>query len=350
MKKNSRLRSRRDAYIRYFGRVENSRVRSGWKKAVFILLPVFCILSFIYWYVMIAGAPQLDRPEAIALHAPYDGKIPATNAIAQDTPLSYQIQTYNSKVMRGERTYGICLPPSYAQNTQQRYPVLFLLHGGNGNPTDWFEKGVALPVLEQLYAMGKLPPSIIITPDGNDRRGQSPFFDPQYINGANGRVNTAIGDELVKVVQSRYRTLPTPNFWAMGGLSSGGWGALNIGLHHLKHFSILFSHSGYFRDRSGAENSPIIYIKKIPKAARSRLRIYLDAGEQDGKFLEESKKFAQVLTQLKIPHVFYKFPGGHGIVGADTGWNYWHKHLADSLTYVGQQFDQASSIAPKKVP
>jgi len=108
MKKNSRLRSRRDAYIRYFDRVENSRVRSGWKKAVFILLPVFCILSFLYWYVMIAGAPQLDRPEAIALHAPYDGKIPATNAIAQDTPLSYQIQTYNSKVMRGERTYGIC--------------------------------------------------------------------------------------------------------------------------------------------------------------------------------------------------------------------------------------------------
>ena len=91
-------------------------------------------------------------------------------------------------------------------------------------------------------------------------------------------MTTAIGSELVKIIQTRYRTLPNPDFWAMGGLSSGGWGAVNVGLHNINNFSILFSHSGYFKDKSGLENSPISYIKKIDPKATKRLRVYLDTG------------------------------------------------------------------------
>ena len=340
MKKQKHLGSRRrkDTPMRHFFSILTAGVTSSTKKVFLILSSVFCVtfvVSGVLWYAMLAGVPKLE----------------GTEAIAQNTRLSYEIASYNSVVMGEERTYGVCLPIGYAQNPQQRYPVIFLLHGGNGKPTDWFEKGLALSVLEQLYATDKLPPSIIITPDGNDKRGASPFYDPQYIDGPNGRVRTALGDELVKVVKRRYSTLPAPRFWAIGGLSSGGWGAMNVGLHHLNSFSILFSHSGYFTDRSGAENSPIVYIKnRVPKAKRSRLRIYLDAGEQDGKFLEQTKQFALVLKRLKIPHVFNQFPGGHNIIGPDSLWNYWHKHLADSLTYVGKQFRQAaggSNSTPK---
>jgi hypothetical protein len=47
--------------------------------------------------------------------------------------------------------------------------------------------------------------------------------------------------------------------------------------------------------------------------------------------------------------------GGHGIVGPDVGWNYWHKHLADSLSYVGKQFNtnlmgRCTSPDPPKSP
>lgn len=301
---------------------------------LFFLLTIGLLLGSGYWYVMIEGATQVDGPQAIA----------------DDTTLSYQIVSYNSAAMGEKRTYGVCLPPGYAQNPQRRYSAIFLLHGGHGEPSDWFKKAAGLPVIQDLYAKKKLPYSIIITPDGNDKRGSSPFFDPQYIDGPNGKVKTAIGEELVKVIKSRYRTLPTPNFWAMGGLSSGGWGALNVGLHHNNNFSILFSHSGYFKDASGAQNSPFLYVKTLSQATRSRLRIYLDAGADDEEFLDESKRFHQVLNQLKISNVFHEFPGGHGIVGDDTGFNYWHKHLADSLSYVGKQFEQASAAkAAKKV-
>lgn len=256
--------------------------------------------------------------------------------------LSYQISTYDTQVMVGKRSYGVVLPPGYAQS-DRRYPVIFLLHGGHGNPASWFKLGKALPVIEQLYAQDKLMPSIIITPDGNDLRGSSPEFDPAYIDGPHGKVDTAIGDELVKVIQTRYRTLPAPAFWAIGGMSSGGWGAMNVGLHHLDHFSTIFSHSGYFSDRSGPENSPRIYINTLAPEALKPLRVYLDAGAGDGRYLIETRQFHQVLDRLKVLNVFHDFPGGHGNSGSDVGWNYWHKHLADSLAYVGQQFQQAQN-------
>jgi enterochelin esterase-like enzyme len=240
--------------------------------------------------------------------------------------------------MGRERTYGVSLPPDYQQSPQKRYPVIFLLHGGNGKPTDWFKKGVALSVVEKLYKNGKLPHSIIITPDGNDRRGPSPFYDPEYLDGENGNISTAIGKELVQVIKHRYRTLNEPRFWAMGGLSSGGWGALNIGFHHPQHFGILFSHSGYFEHDSGAENSPIIYIKRMSPQQRSHWRIYLDAGTEDGKYLKQTKLFAATLNRLQVKNVFNEFPGGHAPIGPNSLWNYWHRHLADSLTFVGQEF------------
>jgi enterochelin esterase-like enzyme len=257
--------------------------------------------------------------------------------------LSYKLETFNSSVIGGRRTYGVVLPPGYEENLTQRYPVIFLLHGGHGTPTSWFEKdkGAALTTIQQLYAAKKLPLSIIITPDGYDQRGTSPYRDPEYIDRPNSKIATHIGDELVKVVQTRYRTLPSPDFWAIGGLSSGGWGAVNVGLHHLNHFSILFSHSGYFRDKSGSQNSPIYLVRKLSAQERRKLRIYLDTGSSDTFFLNQNRQFEAVLKMLKIANVLHEFPGEHS-------WRYWRQHLSDSLTFVGEQFERSQPVNPLK--
>ncbi|WP_241392659.1 alpha/beta hydrolase [Rippkaea orientalis] len=279
-----------------------------------------------YWYVFIAGAPQFDPP---AISAP-------------GSDLTFKMESFKSKAMGTVRQYGLILPPDYDKQPNHRYPVIFLLHGGHDDARAWFDKYGIVPVLHQLYQSNKLPPAIIITPDGNDQRGSSPLWDPDYYDGPNGKVGTLIGTELVQVVKSRYRTLNLPQFWAIGGLSSGGWGAVNIGLHHLNNFNVLFSHSGYFTDDSGTNNSPQVFIKKIPTTQLKNLRIYLDAGKADPDFLAESQKFHQTLTQLGVENVFYAFPGGHGLSGSDYGWNYFHKHSIDSLSYVGQQFKKSA--------
>lgn len=267
------------------------------------------------------------------------------SAVTTKTPLSYKIETYNSSAIGGKRSYGISLPPGYNENPQQRYPVIFLLHGGSGGPKSWFEKekGSALDTIQKLYAEDKLPLSIIITPDGYDQRGTSRYRDPEYIDGPNGRIVTAVGNELVKVVQRRYRTLAAPDFWAIGGLSSGGWGAFNVGLKNLNNFSILFSHSGYFQDKSGSQNSPLNIVTKLRPEERKRLRIYLDTGKSDGYYLEQNRKFQDTLKQLKISYVMNEFPGAHS-------WNYWRQHLSDSLTFVGKQFERAQDPSSSPQP
>jgi enterochelin esterase-like enzyme len=277
-----------------------------------------------YWYVFIEGAPQLDPPQEQA-----------------NTGLKFQLETFNSQAMGEVRNYGVILPLEYNKNPQKRYPVIFLLHGGHDDARAYVDNYAVLTVLHQLYKSEKLPPSIVITPDGNDNRGSSPLWDPDYYDGPNGNVGSLIGSDLVQVVKSRYRTLEEPQFWAMGGLSSGGWGAFNIGLRHLNNFNILFSHSGYFTDDSGSQNSPQQIVQQLPVQQRQQLRVYLDAGQSDTNLLASTQTFHQTLNKLGIANVFYAFPGGHGLSGPDVGWNYFHKHLTDSLTYVGQQFKLA---------
>jgi enterochelin esterase-like enzyme len=278
-----------------------------------------------YWYVFILGAPQLDPPKEVV-----------------NTGLKFQLETFKSQAM-GTRQYGVILPPGYNQNPKKRYPVIFLLHGGHDDARAYADKYAVMEVLHELYKSGKLPPAIIITPDGNDNRGSNPLYDPDYYDGPNGKVATLIGSELVQVVRLRYRTLEDPKFWALGGLSSGGWGALNIGLRYLQNFNILFSHSGYFTDDSGSQNSPENIVQQLSPQQKQQLRVYLDAGRNDRNLLASTKAFAETLNKLGIKNVFYAFPGGHGLSGSDIGWNYFHKHLKDSLSYVGEQFKKAKS-------
>jgi enterochelin esterase-like enzyme len=123
-----------------------------------------------YWYVFILEAPQPDAPPT---------------AIKDSTlKLTFELKTFDSKSMGTVREYGVILPPDYNQNPQQRYPVVFLLHGGNDDASAWVKKIGIIPVLEELYQNGKLPYSIVITPDGNDQRGKSPLHDPHYYQSA----------------------------------------------------------------------------------------------------------------------------------------------------------------------
>jgi enterochelin esterase-like enzyme len=285
--------------------------------------------------------PLVDSQAQNALDKEVEQKAAACKFDPKITPnrgITFELKTFYSKAMGQTRTYGLILPPGYDKHLQESYPVIFLLHGGHGDAAGWQACGAVTEVLYKLYSSGKLPPAVVITPDGNDKRGSSPYWDPQYFDGPNGEVATLIGSELVQEVQSRYRVLKDPKFWAMGGLSSGGWGAFNIGLRYLDRFNILFSHSGYFTDDSGSGNSPIKLVQKLSPKQRSSLRVYLDAGVGDKEFLDETAQFQQKLVDLGIVNAFNVFPGGHGTTSRNTGSHYWHKHLEDSLSYVGVQW------------
>jgi enterochelin esterase-like enzyme len=259
-------------------------------------------------------------------------------SMVPDRGIRFETKTFSSQAMGQTRSYGLVLPPGYEQNPQKLYPVIFLLHGGHGDAGGWQSCAAVTEILHKLYANGKLPPAIVITPDGNDQRGSSAKWDPDYFDGPNGKIATLIGSDLVQEVKSRYRVLNNADFWAIGGLSSGGWGAFNIGLRYLDQFHILFSHSGYFTDASGSANSPEKFIQQIPSERLRQINAYLDVGASDEQFLTSTDQFHRTLKQLGVEHEFHMFSGGHGIVGQNSGWHYWHEHLTDSLSYIGERW------------
>ncbi len=292
------------------------------KKLIFLSgLTALLLAGGGYWYVFIAGVPQLDAPQV---------------EVVKD--LTFEIKSFDSAAMGQERRYGLVLPPGYNPKAKTHYPVIVLLHGGHGDERDYQRRAGLTAVLDKLYRENRLPPSIVITPDGNDLRGTSPFWDPQYYDGPNGKLASYITDDLVKEVKSKYKVYGHPKYWAIGGLSSGGWGAMNIGMRRPDRFNVFFSHTGYFKDPNGSGQDPITWVSRIAPKYRSRFHVYLDAGQDDRTFLDATREFHQKLKDVGIKSELRVFPGGHGIVGADSGWNYWRKHLHDSLTYVGKQF------------
>src|SRR5581483_7395773 len=80
----------------------------------------------------------------------------------------------NSKVTGSWRHALVYLPPSYETQTKQRFPVLYLQHGGGEDETGWIRQGRANFILDNLLAEGKCKPMIVVMAYGYARRAGQP--------------------------------------------------------------------------------------------------------------------------------------------------------------------------------
>ncbi len=141
------------------------------------------------------------------------------------------------------RNLYLYLPPGYDRGSD-RYPVAWCLSGFTGrgrmllNDNPW-SPGIA-DRMDALLADGRAKPIILALPDCFTHVGGS-----QYVNSpALGRYEDHVIEELVPFVDSRLRTLPAPEHRGVIGKSSGGYGALVLGMRHPEMFGALVSHSG----------------------------------------------------------------------------------------------------------
>ncbi len=159
-------------------------------------------------------------------------------------------ENFDSRLLKGNapgdphvRRVPVYLPPSYDQEPERRYPVVFVLTGfmGRGrmllNDSPW---SAALDDrMDMLVAKG-CEEMILVMPDCFTRYGGS-----QYINSsATGRYQDHLIEELVPWIDERYRTLASREHRGVMGKSSGGYGAWILGLKHSATFGAIASHSG----------------------------------------------------------------------------------------------------------
>ena len=129
------------------------------------------------------------------------------------------------------RSVLVYLPPSYASNPTKRYPVVYLLHGFTVNETSWARGNAGFDIgraMDSLVAAGSVHEMIIVMPNAKNR-----VLGSFYVNSASaGGWDDFVSGELVKYIDTKYRTLADPRSRGIAGHSMGGFGTFYLAMRH----------------------------------------------------------------------------------------------------------------------
>lgn len=239
-----------------------------------------------------------------------------------------------SAALHGRRQpVDVYLPPGYAASPSRRYPVFYLLHGFPGRPGAFLQT-VRLGVVEDiLLAKHLIRPFILVMPFGSS----GTFTDKEWANGIHRGEGweTYVARDLVRSVDARYRTIRNGAGRALGGLSEGGYGALNIGIHHPGEFGVLESWSGYgraadigsifgHRAQLLAANSPLTTLPAAAAKLRSAGTFVWFYSGSDDHLLGQNRALADELARAGVGYRFFVVRGGHN-------WALWRGNAAVGL-------------------
>ena len=165
---------------------------------------------------------------------------------------------YFSETSNSMRRCFVYTPPSYEKNSSERYPVLYLQHGGGENETGWSSQGHANLIMDNLIAEGKAKPFIIVMDNGTwsmsgPRSSEGGAWPPA--SWADGFMKTLLND-IIPMIDSNYRTLSNRENRAMAGLSMGGMQTRVITLANPDVFSQVGMFSGGSISVEDVENAP----------------------------------------------------------------------------------------------
>lgn len=231
------------------------------------------------------------------------------------------IHRYDSKTTGTTRGLYIYTPPGYDPRSNNKYPVLYLLHGVGDTENGWIEIGVANRIADNLLAAGKMKPLIIVMP-----LGHASFPGSASSTGNFNQTATAFEKDLltevIPYVENNYNVSSNTKDRAIGGLSMGGRQTLNIGLGHLDKFSHILAYSAAVRNPG--QDSVILKFLSDPAKINKALKVFwIGCGREDGLFAG-NQSLSDMLKQKGINHTFYPTGGAHT-------WTNWRLYLYESL-------------------
>lgn len=133
------------------------------------------------------------------------------------------------------RRISVYLPPGYDQS-KQRYPVIYYLHGflGNDSITPYMKN-----ILDMSIAKNKIRSYILVIADHFTLYSGS-FYSNSSLT---GNWSDFEAKELVAYIDKNYRTIASRDARGIGGHSMGGYGALKIAMLYPDVFSCVYAMS-----------------------------------------------------------------------------------------------------------
>ena len=134
-----------------------------------------------------------------------------------------------------EKSFFIILPPSYFDNTNRHYPVVYSLQGYNGGPGIFSYRDKIFNSMKEKES----EEFIIVDINGANKHGGS-FYENSEVT---GNWENYIAGEIVSIIDESFRTIDNSMSRGISGFSMGGSGTLFIGLKHPDIFANVYSSS-----------------------------------------------------------------------------------------------------------
>lgn len=269
---------------------------------------------------------------ALAIHSALAGRV-VTDSI-------------NSSLLGAVVKYNVYLPSGF-ENSQEQYPVVYLLHGFTDDYRAWVERGRMQDVADELIESGEAASMIIVMPNAGG---------PQIMNTWNGYMNMPdwpyedfFFKELMPTVEKKYRAVGDKAHRAIMGLSMGGGGSTIYSQRHPELFCACYAMSAwlqfdgqnhypkdsrpYLLQEAMHEYGALRFIETADAKTLEQLRSvkwFFDCGDDDFLF-DLSVKMHQLMRSKRIKDELRIRNGVHN-------WEYWHQSLRIALPFVTRAF------------
>lgn len=218
--------------------------------------------------------------------------------------------TYDSSVTSSQRPVLVYTPPSYHKHPNQKFPVLFLLHGFGDDHKAWTEVGRANLIADNLIAAKTIKEMIIVMPYGHPVA--LPYGDRPKDYGTNN--DTAMIKDVETVlmpwVTEHYRVIDRPDARAITGLSMGGGHSTRIALA-----TNAFAFVGAFSAAMPQKESLAELTKDLDEFKKLNKLFWIACGDKDF-LLERNQKFDRLLSEANVEHQYLETKGSHN-------WDVW---------------------------
>jgi Predicted esterase len=232
--------------------------------------------------------------------------------------------TYFSDSMQREIGYAVYVPPGYELSPgsagtvkqQERYPVIYWLHGKGGDETMGFNIRL-FAFFHQAVTEGKIRPALVVCPNC----GSYSMFCDSYDKTIMGE--TILIKELIPLIDETYKTVPRGGGRAIEGFSMGGFGAVKLAFKFPEMFSSVVTYGASLHDLDSVssgrpevfermfsrnndyfqQNSPYVLAEKNAALIRKNLKLKFINGTLDFT-LQNNLKLNSHLDKLGINYDF----------------------------------------------
>ena len=240
---------------------------------------------------------------------------------------------YNSTSLNLTRRMYIYTPPGY-EDCKEKYPVLYLLHGGGGDEDAWTSLGRANYILDNLISEGKAKPMIVVMGNGNfsetaaitDRGNDAPQGNPAGFFDGVTKYPESIVKDIIPYVEKHFRVIANSDNRAIAGLSMGCLQTQITAMTNPELFKYIgcFSLGIHFNEGFEKITNEILlpaYDKNLETLRKNYKLFYVACGKDDFCY-EGVQELRKKLDENKFKYMYNETDGGHT-------WANWRIYLSD---------------------